>query len=376
MIGPEGDRVRVDLAVLRTVEMPLKFKFKTSFGETNVKRFLLLELRSDGLSGWGECVAEPDPFYSPETLDTAGAVIVTNLLPLVLGRETEGPEAFDRSAARVRGNRMAKGTVETALRDLFARAKGVSLAATLGGTRTSIEVGVSLGIAPTAEALVDNVGRHVAQGYRRIKLKIEPGCDLERLRAVREAFPSIVLTVDANAAYTLDDTPTLKAIDAFGLDYMEQPLHHEDIAAHAVLARRISTPICLDESIRSAADAQTAIALGACKVINVKIGRVGGHGEALAIHEAARAAGIPLWCGGMLESGVGRAHNVAIASLPGFSKPGDTSSSSRYFEEDLVEPRLEASGGLMPVPAGPGTGVEVRAAVLSRFTTAAKELRP
>ena len=375
MIGPEGDEVKVDLAVLRTVEMPLKFKFKTSFGEMSLKRFLLLELRADGLSGWGECVAEPDPFFSPETLDTAGAIVEKSLLPLVLGEELDGPEAFDRVAARVRGNRMAKGTVETALRDLFARRAGVSLSKSLGGTRAAIEVGVSLGIAPTVEGIVENVRRHVDQGYRRIKLKIEPGCDVERLRAVRTAFPSIVLTVDANAAYTLGDLSTLKALDEFKLDYMEQPLHHEDIAAHAVLARKIATPICLDESIRSAADAQTAIALGACKVINVKIGRVGGHGEALAIHAAASAAGIPLWCGGMLESGVGRAHNVAIASLAGFSKPGDTSSSSRYFEEDIVEPLLEASDGLMPVPAGIGTGVEVRAGVLSRFTMEQREYR-
>jgi O-succinylbenzoate synthase len=375
MIGREGDRVKVDLAVLRTVEMPLKFRFKTSFGEMNVKKFLLLELRAGGLAGWGECVAEENPFYSSETLDTAGAILEKNLLPLVLGQETASPGAFDRVAARVRGNRMAKGTVETALRDLFARAQGVSLSKALGGTRTTIEVGVSLGIAPTVEAAIENVGKHVAQGYRRIKLKIEPGCDVERLRAVREAFPSIVLTVDANAAYTLDDTPTLAALDAFGLDYMEQPLHHEDIAGHAELARRIKTPICLDESIRSAADAKAAIALRACKVINVKIGRVGGHGEALAIHEVAAAAGIPLWCGGMLEAGVGRAHNVAIASLMGFSKPGDTSSSSRYFEEDVVEPRLEASDGLMPVPTGPGTGVEVRAGILSRFTTEKREYR-
>ncbi len=270
---------------------------------------------------------------------------------------------------------MAKATVECALRDLHARAAGVPLGKALGGTRDAIEVGVSLGISPTAAETVENVRKHVAQGYRRIKLKIEPGRDADRVAAVREAFPDIVLTVDANAAYTLADADTLRSLDAFGLDYLEQPLHHEDLAQHAELAKTLKTPICLDESIRSEADARAAIALGACRVINVKIGRVGGHGEAVRIHGAAREAGVPVWCGGMLEAGIGRAHNVAIASLPGFSKPGDTSSSSRYFEEDVVEPALEATGGLMPVPKGPGTGVTVRADVLARFTTGVTEFR-
>jgi O-succinylbenzoate synthase len=215
----------------------------------------------------------------------------------------------------------------------------------------------------------------VAQGYRRIKLKIEPGSDHDRLSAVRDAFPDITLTVDANAAYTLAQAEALRALDAFRLDYMEQPLHHEDLVAHAELARTLKTPICLDESIRSLADAKAAIHLGACQVINVKIGRVGGHGEAVRIHDAARAAGVPVWCGGMLEAGIGRAHNVAIASLPGFSKPGDTSSSSRYFEEDIVAPALEAADGLMPVPKGPGIGVAIRPDVLSRVTTGIQELR-
>jgi O-succinylbenzoate synthase len=367
--------MRVESAVLRHVEMPLKFRFRTSFGETTVKKFLLLELRGEGLSGWGECVAEDAPFYSPETLSTAAPMLTAYLLPLVLGKDVSSPPAFDDLARRVRGNRMAKATVECALRDLFARSAGVPLGKALGGTREAIEVGVSLGISPTAADTVENVRRHVEQGYRRIKLKIEPGCDAERLAAVRDAFPDITLTVDANAAYTLADTDTLRSFDAFGLDYIEQPLHHEDLVAHAALAKELKTPICLDESIRSTADAKAAFALGACRVINVKIGRVGGHGEAVRIHDAAREAGVPVWCGGMLEAGVGRAHNVAIASLPGFSKPGDTSSSSRYFEEDVVEPALEASNGLMPVPSGPGTGVAVRNDVLARFTTTITELR-
>jgi o-succinylbenzoate synthase len=367
--------MRVESAVLRHVEMPLRFRFRTSFGETSVKKFLLLELRGDGLSGWGECVAEEAPFYSPETLSTAAPILTKYLVPLVLGKNVASPAAFDDAARRVRGNRMAKATVECALRDLHARAAGVALGRSLGGVREAIEVGVSLGISPTAKDAVENVRKHVAQGYRRIKLKIEPGCDAERLAAVREEFPDITLTVDANAAYTLADTDALRALDAFRLDYIEQPLHHEDLVAHAELAKTLKTPICLDESIRSEADAKAAILLGACRVLNVKIGRVGGHGEAVRIHDAAREAGVPVWCGGMLESGVGRAHNVAIASLPGFSKPGDTASSSRYFEEDVVEPPLEAVAGLMPVPKGPGTGVTVRHDVLARYTTDVAELR-
>jgi O-succinylbenzoate synthase len=367
--------MRVESAVLRHVEMPLKFRFRTSFGETGVKKFLLLELRGEGLSGWGECVAEEGPFYSPETLSTVRPILSTYLLPLVLGKAVASPAAFDESARRVRGNRMAKAAVECALQDMFARAAGVPLGKALGGSRAEIEVGVSLGISPTAKETVENVGKHVEQGYKRIKLKIEPGRDADRLAAVREAFPDITLTLDANAAYTLAEADHLRGLDAFRLDYIEQPLHHEDIASHAELAKTLRTPICLDESIRSAADAKAAIQAGACRVINVKIGRVGGHGEAVRIHDVARAAGVPVWCGGMLEAGIGRAHNVAIASLPGFSKPGDTSSSSRYFEEDIVSPALEAEGGLMPVPAGPGTGVAVRPDVLGFFTTSLQELR-
>jgi O-succinylbenzoate synthase len=372
--SPEGGIVRIEKVVLRLVEMPLKFRFRTSFGELTAKRFLLVEAMSEGFSGWGECVAEDGPFFSPETTGSARLILVKFLAPLVLGREVAGAGEFDALAGRVRGNRMAKGALETALRDLFARAEGVSLAESLGGTRTSIEVGVSLGLQPTVAETVAIVEKHVAQGYRRIKLKIEPGADVDRVAAVREAFPGLPLTVDANAAYTLKTSGPLLALDAFRLDYIEQPLHHEDLVDHAELARRLATPICLDESIRSAADAAAAISLGACRVLNVKIGRVGGHGEALRIHDAAFAAGVPLWCGGMLESGVGRAHNIAAATLPGFTKPGDTSSSSRYFEEDIVAPRPEASDGLMPVPEGPGIGVEVRRDVLARFTLETLEL--
>jgi O-succinylbenzoate synthase len=368
--------MRVEYAVLRHVEMPLKFRFRTSFGETGVKKFVLLELHGEGISGWGECVAEEGPFFSPETIATADQILRSFLLPLVLGKSLSSPEEFERLSARIRGNRMAKAAVECALRDLFAKAAGVPLGASLGGAREAIEVGVSLGISPTPKETVENVRKHVEQGYKRIKLKIEPGADVDRLSAVRDAFPRIVLTADANAAYRPEHGDALRGLDAFDLDYLEQPLHHEDLLAHADLAKTLKTPICLDESIRSAADANAAIRLGACRVINVKIGRVGGHGEAVRIHDAAREAGVPVWCGGMLEAGVGRAHNVAIASLPGFSKPGDTSSSSRYFEEDIVAPPLEAAGGLMPVPKGPGIGVVIQPEVLGRVTTGIQELRP
>ena len=242
--------MRVECAVLRHVEMPLKFRFRTSFGETGVTKFLLLELRGEGLSGWGECVAEEGPFYSPETTSTASSILTAYLLPLVLGKVVASPAAFDEAARRVRGNRMAKAAVECALQDMFARAAGVPLGRALGGTRDAIEVGVSLGISPTPGETVENVRKHVEQGYRRIKLKIEPGKDADRLAAVREAFPDITLTVDANAAYTLADADLLRSLDAFRLDYMEQPLHHEDVVAHAELAKTLKTPICLDETHR------------------------------------------------------------------------------------------------------------------------------
>jgi O-succinylbenzoate synthase len=352
--------MRVESAVLHHVEMPLKFRFRTSFGETSVKKFLLLELRGEGLSGWGECVAEEAPFYSPETLSTATTILTTYLLPLVLGKDVPSPPAFDEAARRVRGHRMAKATVECALRDLHARGAGVPLGRALGGTRDAIEVGVSLGLSPTVEETVENVRKHVGQGYRRIKLKIEPGRDLDRVAAVREAFGDVVLTVDANAAYTLADADTLRSLDAFGLDYIEQPLDHEDLARHAVLAKTLKTPICLDESIRSPDDARRALSLGACRIVNVKVGRVGGFAAALALHETCLRRGAPVWCGGMLESGIGRLANVHLQTLSGFTLPGDTAASARYFEEDLVDPPVVvAPDGMITVPEGPGIGHDI-----------------
>lgn len=356
--------------------MPLKFKFRTSFGETSVKKFLLLQLDSGGFTGWGECVAEEAPLYSPETIATVRHVLAEFLIPLLFGRDRAGSAEFADRAAPIRGHRMAKATVECALRDLESKEAGVSLSDALGGVRKSVDVGVSLGLQPTEEALLALVTRHVEEGYKRIKLKIGPGHDLDVVGPVRKKFPSIPLTVDANAAYSLQDAPHLVRLDEFALDYIEQPLHHEDLREHAELARRMRTPICLDESIRSAADARSAIALGAASVINIKIGRVGGLGEAKAIHDVCAEADVPVWCGGMLEAGVGRATNIHLAALPNFRKPGDTSSASRYFEEDIVEPSLEAKAGEMPVPVGPGIGVELRPAVLDRLTTASEVFVP
>jgi O-succinylbenzoate synthase len=368
--------MRLRRVVIRRVEMPLKFRFRTSFGETTVKQFLLVEADAGDFSGWGECVADDVPHFSEETNASALAVLRDFLIPTVLSRPSAGPEDFPALTARIRGNRMAKAALEIALRDADAREKRVPLRDLLGGVRDRVPVGVSLGLQPSVEALLDLVARHVAEGYRRIKLKIEPGRDVALVSAVRDRFPSIDLTADANAAYSLDDAAALSALDPFGLDYLEQPLGHEDLWDHAQLARRIATPICLDESIRSAADARTAAAIGAARVVNIKVGRVGGLGEARRIHDACAAAGIPVWCGGMLESGVGRATNVQLATLPNFTKPGDTSSASRYFDEDIVDPPLETKNGEMPVPPGPGIGVDVVRARLDRYTTAREEIAP
>ena len=356
--------------------MPLKFRFRTSFGETAVKKFLLLELDAGEFAGWGECVADEEPLFSSETNATARYVLTEFLIPLLLGHELAKPAEFLDRAASIRGHRMAKGAVECAVQDLDAKRAGVSLSSALGGTRERVDVGVSLGLQPSREALLALVSRHVDEGYKRIKLKIEPGRDVAVVAPVREAFPSIVLTADANAAYSLENTAALLQLDEFALDYIEQPLHHEDLREHAELARRMKTPICLDESIRSAADARTAIALGAARVINIKIGRVGGLGEAKAIHDVCEESGIPVWCGGMLEAGVGRATNVHLATLANFRKPGDTSSASRYFEEDIVEPGLEAVAGEMTVPSGAGIGVKIRPRILDRFTTAREVFAP
>jgi O-succinylbenzoate synthase len=305
-------------------------------------------------------VAAEDPGYSYETTDTAWSVLTDFLVPGLLGREIDDARDLLAPVAWVRGHRMAKAGLEMAAWDLEARRRGVSLAELLGGRRGDVAVGVSVGIQPSDEALVEKVRGYVDEGYARIKIKIKPGRDVETLTAVRTEFPDLPMMADANSAYSLQDVARLRALDGLGLMMIEQPLAYDDLLDHSRLQREIETPICLDESIRSVRDAELALDLGAGRIINIKPGRVGGFAQAKAIHDLCRDRGIPVWCGGMLESGVGRAHNVALASLPGFTLPGDISASRRYWERDIVEPEFVMTGGTMQVPPGPGIGVAVR----------------
>ena len=341
---------RVELFEIR---LALLHPFETSFGTTTERRIILARVEDhDGVEGWGECVAGEDPFYSEEWTETAWATLEEFLIPALLAGES-----FDA----VRGNRMAKATLETALWDCEARRKNMPLWRLLGGTREEIPCGVSIGLQESTDVLLERVERELSAGYQRIKIKIKPGHDIELARAVRKQFPAIALMVDANSAYTLDDVPMLRELDRFDLLMIEQPLAHDDIAEHAELQKTLMTPVCLDESIRSAADAKHALDIGACRIINIKLGRVGGHAEGKRIEELCRGRGVPVWCGGMLESGVGRAHNIALSTLPGFVLPGDVSASARYWSEDIIDPAVTVTphGTIVP-PSGPGIGFDVR----------------
>jgi o-succinylbenzoate synthase len=341
---------------LRLVQLPLVRPFRTSFGEDREKSCILVSVQTEGADGWGECVAGARPDYSEEFNDEVWTTIREWIAPALLGDEIAATQVADR-LGWIRGHRMAKAAVEMALLDAELRDRGEPLAHFLGATRERVRCGVSVGITPTTEELLEQVDGYVAQGYQRIKLKIEPGRDTERVAAVRSRWPDIPLSVDANAAYSITDAPTLKRLDALDLVMIEQPLGQEDLVEHAKLQRTLATPVCLDESIRSATDAAAAIELGACRVINIKHGRVGGVLEARRIHELARDQDVPVWCGGMLETGVGRAANLALSALPGFTMPGDTSPSARYFDEDLTDGFVMAPDGTMEVPDGPGLGV-------------------
>jgi O-succinylbenzoate synthase len=349
---------RVRALELRLVAMPLVRPFRTSFGETTEKVCILARVQTEDGFGWGECVSDVEPTYSEEWNDGAWIVIRDVLAPALFAAGDVDAERLETVFSHVRGHPMAKATLVNALLDAELRTQGRSLASYLGAVRDRVECGVSVGIAASADVLLEQVQGYLAEGYRRIKLKIEPGTDVERVRRVREANPDIMLSVDANAAYRLADVEVFRALDAFGLLMVEQPLHHEDLWEHSLLQREIRTDVCLDESIRSAADTRAAIALGACRIVNVKQGRVGGLLEAKRVHDAASELGVPVWCGGMLETGIGRSTNLALAALPNFRSPGDTSATARYFAEDLTDPLVLASDGTLPVPDGPGIGVD------------------
>lgn len=366
---------RIRAVELRLVALPLVRPFRTSFGQETEKVCIVARVETDDAEGWGECVAGPEPGFSEEFNEGAWNVIRDFLVPAVFRAGDVSAEGLDRVFALVRGNPMAKATLIDAVLDAELRAEEVSLAGHLGAERDRVACGVSVGITRTTEALVDEVGGYLAEGYRRIKLKIQPGLDVERVAAVRQAHPDVPLSVDANAAYTLEDSGTFLALDAFGLLMVEQPLHHENLVDHAELQRRIRTDICLDESVRSAAGAEAALALGSCRIVNIKQGRVGGLLEARGVHDVCRARGVPVWCGGMLETGIGRAANLALAALPGFTLPGDTSASRRYFHEDLTEPFEMDPDGTMAVPQGPGLGVAPRPERLAACTVRTELLR-
>ncbi|MGC7102348.1 o-succinylbenzoate synthase [Amycolatopsis lurida] len=360
--------MKLERVELRRIALPLVAPFRTSFGVERDRDILLVRVETAEAEGWGECVALPQPVYSSEYLDGAVEVIRRFLLPAVQSLPHQAAHAVEPVFAKVKGHPMAKAAVQTALLDAELRAAGTSFAGYLGGVREAVPAGVSVGIMDSIGELLDAVGVFLDQGYQRIKLKIEPGWDVEPVRAVRERFGDILLQVDANTAYTLADARHLARLDAFDLLLLEQPLPEDDLRGHAELARRVRTPICLDESITSAKSAADAIAMGATSVVNIKPGRVGGYLEARRVHDVCAAHGVPVWCGGMLESGIGRAANVALAALPNFTLPGDTSASDRYYARDITEPFV-LENGQVRVPDGPGIGVLPDPGILAEVTT-------
>ena len=360
--------MKIERVNLREIRMRLKAPFETSFGVTQERRILLVEMIADGVSGWGEITALESPSYNPETTDTAWHVVSDFIAPFIVGRDLPNAADLPNLLTGIRGHSMAKAGVENALWDIEAQQKGIPLWRLLGGTRDEITCGVSLGIRPTAASLVEKVEQELSCGYQRIKLKIKPGKDVEFVAAVRERYPKIMLSVDANSAYSLGDADHLRKLDKFELIMIEQPLGWDDIYSHARLQSQIRTALCLDECINNRQDADAAVAIGACKIINIKLGRVGGHTGARKVHDVCVERAVPVWCGGMLESGIGRAHNIAMSTLPGFTLPGDVSASSRYWSEDIIEPEVEVSPrGTIASPGAPGLGYAVNRKLVERF---------
>ena len=369
-------RLKVEAITLREIRMPLVHFFETSFGRTYSRRILLVTVHCDGVDGWAESVAGEDPYYSSEWTESTWPTIKQYLAPAVLGRYLNSARESVPLMAKVRGHRMAKAAVENALWDAEAKQKKQPLWKLLGGTRQEIQCGVSIGIQDSIEQLIDKVQLELAAGYRRVKLKVKPGWDLKIIERVRSRWPDISLSCDANSAYTLDDVDHLRKFDQFNLLMIEQPLWNDDIYYHARLQRELHTSICLDESIRHARDCAAAVETGACRIVNIKVGRVGGFSEAKKIHDLCQANKLPVWCGGMLESGIGRAHNVALSTLENFKLPGDVSASKRYWKEDIIEPEVEVTRqGTITVSDAPGTGYRIREDLIEKLTTLKETLR-
>jgi O-succinylbenzoate synthase len=361
--------MKIESITLREIHMRLKSPFETSFGVTQDRRIILVEVLADSLRGWGEVTTGETPGYNSETTDTAWHIISDFIGPKVIGKEISEANQFPALVSHIRGHEMAKAGVENALWDIEAQAKGLPLSQLIGGTLQEIACGVSLGIRETPQALVKKVEEELASGYQRIKLKIKPGKDIDFVAEVRRNFPDILLSVDGNSAYRIEDTAHLQELDPYNLLMIEQPLNWDEIHAHARLQSQIRTAVCLDECITNARHAATAIELGACRIINIKLGRVSGHTEAQKVHALCLSKSIPVWCGGMLESGIGRAHNIAMSTLPGFTLPGDVSASSRYWEQDIIDPEVTVSSqGTIQVPRTPGLGYSIRTDLVERLT--------
>lgn len=368
--------LKIDAIHLREINMPLAYPFETSFGLTTGRRILLIELESDGLTAWGECVAGEHPYFSDEMIDTAWIITETELAPRLLEAELSGGGACPDLFKPVRGHRMAKGAVENAVWDLEAQMEGVALSELLGGTRKVIPCGVSIGIQPSLSQLIDKIATELDAGYQRIKLKCKHGWDTRIFEAVRARWPEVLLSCDANSAYRMKDFDHIASWDQFNLLMIEQPLWYDDFYFHALLQKQLETAICLDESIRNRRDALAAIDMESCRIINIKVGRVGGFSEAIAVHNVSAERGIPVWCGGMLETGIGRAHNIALSSLPNFSLPGDVSASSRYWTKDIVEPPITVSAkGEIVVPTAAGSGYPILRDRIESLTVRRTSLR-
>jgi O-succinylbenzoate synthase len=369
--------MKIDRMTLTHLSMPLVAPFETSFGVTRDRECVLVTILSDGLTGYGECVADKDPGYSYETTGTAWHVIKDFIAPAILGQELADAADFQHRVERIRGHHLAKAGVEMALWDLRGKREARPLRELFGGERDRVEVGVSVGLQSSEEVLVETVGKYLSRGYGRIKIKIKPGRDVGDASAVRKTFPSIKLQVDANSAYTLETADNLIPLDDLSLLLIEQPLNEDDIWDHHKVQDRFRTPLCLDESIVTPRHARYAIEMGACKIINIKAGRLGGLSQAIAVHDLCQSRSFPVWCGGMLETGVGRASNLALASLPGFTLPGDISASDRYYQQDITTERFELNpDSTINVPKAPGLGVTIDGQTLKRFTVNRLDLDP